>query len=167
MMAGADIGADVVVLDAAVVPLGLASEERGVAMNWLVEAGGSTGGRAGPFVFAGGLRAEMPFSPVHVHGERQADGAIAITWIRRGRVDADSWEAADIPLDETDEGYRVEILNGDAVRRSIEVVAPVCIYAAAEQVADFGALPNRLVLRLRQLGRAVPLGVAATVELIF
>jgi hypothetical protein len=167
MIAGADVGADVVVLDAAVVPLGLASEERGVAMNWLVEAAGSAGGRAGPFPFAGGMRAEMPLSPVQVRGERQADGAVAVTWVRRGRVDADSWEAADIPLDEAEERYRLEIMNGDAVMRGAEVAAPTYVYAAADQITDFGSLPTRLVLRIRQLGRAVPLGVAATAELIF
>ncbi|MGF9562565.1 glycoside hydrolase/phage tail family protein [Neorhizobium sp. JUb45] len=167
MLAGADTGAAVVVLDAAVVPLGLASEERGVEMNWLVEAGGSAGGRAGPFVFAGGLRSEMPLAPVHVVGARQADGAIAMSWVRRGRVDADSWEAAEIPLDEPDERYFLEIMSGEVVVRSVEVAVPAYRYGAAEQIADFGSLPGGFVLRLRQIGRAVPLGVAAIVNLDF
>ncbi|MGI2035321.1 baseplate multidomain protein megatron [Rhizobium panacihumi] len=163
MMAGADAGAAVVVLDAAVVPLGLALEERGVGLNWLVEAGGAAGGRAGPFAFAGGMRAEMPLSPVHVRADRRSDGGIAVSWIRRGRMDADSWEAADIPLDEPDERYRVEVLNGDGVVRSVDVTAPAYLYGVAEQMADFGVLQTRLLVRLRQLGRAVPLGVA-TIE---
>lgn len=167
MLAGADAGADIVVLDSAVMPLALSSEERGVAMNWLVEAGGAAGGRAGPFVFAGGLRAEMPLSPVHVRAKRRPDGVIAVTWLRRGRVDADSWEGTDIPLDESDERYRVELLNGGAVIRSVEVTAPAYVYGSAEQRADFGALPTRIVLRLRQLGRAVPLGVPAIAEFDF
>ena len=161
MLAGAQAGAAVVMLDAAVVPLGLALEERGVEINWLVEASGSAGGKAGPFVFAGGMRAETPLAPVHVKGDRRTDGAIAVSWIRRGRVDADSWEGAEIPLDEPDERYRLEVLNGDIVVRSIEVPEPVWLYGVAEQVADFGALSMRFGLRLRQLGRAVPLGIAA------
>ncbi len=167
MLAGAHAGADVVVLDAAVMPLGLSSEERGVEMNWLVEAAGSAGGRAGPFVFAGGLRAQMPLSPVHLRGERRADGAIAVSWVRRGRDDADSWEASDIPLDEPDERYRLEVLDGETVLRSVEVAVPAYVYGAAAQIADFGALPTRILLRLRQLGRAVPLGVPTIVELEF
>lgn len=167
MMAGADIGAAVVVLDTAVVPLGIASEERGVGLNWLVEAGGSAGGRAGPFAFAGGMRAETPLSPTHLRADWRSDGGIALSWLRRGRTDADSWEATDIPLDEPDERYRVEVLNGAAVVRSTDVAGPACLYGAAEQRADFGMLQTRIVVRLRQLGRAVPLGVATTAEFSF
>lgn len=159
MLAGAGLGAAVVVLDEAVVSLGLTAEERGLSMNWLAESLGQAGGRSGPHVFAGGIRAETPLSPVHVRGERQAAGDVRVTWVRRGRVEADDWEGADIPLDEPTERYRIEVLDGAIVRRVIEVTEPAFTYPAADETADFGAAQTSLSLRIRQMGRAVPLGV--------
>ena len=167
MTAGADVGAPVVMLDEAVVPLGITGEERGLSMNWLVESLGQSGGRAGPFAFAGGIRAETPLSPVHIRGARQVSGDIRLTWTRRGRREADGWDSADIPLDEPEERYRIEILAGEAVRRSVEVTATAFIYAAADELADFGAPQASLSLRVRQLGRAVPLGMAGEKTITF
>jgi hypothetical protein len=85
-----------------------------------------------------------------------------LSWTRRGRIDADDWEATDIPLEEPFERYRLEILDGTAVRRSVEVDSPGYLYTAAAELADFGALQPNLRVRVRQMGRAVPLGIAAT-----
>ncbi|NTJ41719.1 hypothetical protein G6L28_03775 [Agrobacterium larrymoorei] len=164
MMAGAAQGAEVVILDNSVVPMGLRDDERGLQLNWIIEAEGAQISRAGPFAFTGGLRAQMPLAPVHLRGRRGADG-VRLTWIRRGRVDADGWDAADIPLDEPFERYRIEILNGDEVRRTIEVGEAAYLYVADDELADFGAAQASLGLRIRQLGRAVPLGVLATAVL--
>lgn len=163
--AGAVEGASVVVLDAGVVPLGLVAEERGFAINWLAENLAGAGGRVGPHAFAGGMRAQTPLSPVHIRASRQPAGDIRLSWMRRGRVEADGWEALDIPLDEAEERYRVEILRSetgqDEVRRSVEVVSPAFTYSAADEIADFGAPRPSLRVRIRQMGRAVPLGIAA------
>ncbi|CDN53228.1 Gene transfer agent (GTA) orfg15, like protein [Neorhizobium galegae bv. officinalis bv. officinalis str. HAMBI 1141] len=159
MRAGAASGNAVVVLDEAVVPLGLAADERGLALNWLAESLGQAGGRSGPHVFPGGVRAETPLSPVHVRGERQATGDVRLTWVRRGRIEADGWDSAEIPLDEPVEGYRLELLDGVSIKRAIEVAGPVFIYPAADEIADFGGPLASLSLRIRQMGRAVPLGV--------
>lgn len=168
MSAGAETGASVVLLDQAVVPLALASEERGTALNWLVENSGSAGGKAGPYVFAGGVRAETPLAPVHIRASRQPDGGLEIRWIRRGRADSDSWEGTDIPLDEADERFRLDILasaDGDAVR-SLDVSGVRQIYSVADQIADFGAPRNSLSVRIRQMGRAVPFGIAAVADIV-
>ncbi|MCI9866085.1 glycoside hydrolase/phage tail family protein [Rhizobium skierniewicense] len=161
MAAGAAAGAEVVVLDAGVVAIGLRAEERGLQLNWIVEAAGAQVSRVGPFAFAGGTRAETPLAPVHLRGLRTAAG-VRLTWVRRGRVEADGWDAADIPLDEISEGYRVEVLSGITVRRVMEVGESACLYAASDELADFGAAQNTLSVRVRQLGRAVPLGIAAS-----
>ncbi len=178
MAAGAVAGAAVVVLDEAVTPLGLSVQERGLALNWLIEATGSAGGRDGPHAFAGGTRALTPVSPVHLRARRQDDGSILIGWTRRARIDADDWEATDIPLDEPDERYRIELLadadadpdaaGEGAVLRTVDVTQPSLVYPAAQELADFGATQLRLSLRIRQLGRAVPLGIAArsTIQII-
>ena len=162
MSEGAAPGSPVVLLDDATVPLGLYADERGRRLNWIAEGAGSAGGRVGPLVFDGGARAETPLSPVHLRGRRLPDGSLLLSWIRRGRIEADDWDAADIPLDEAEERYRVDILDdAGATRRSLEVAAPQLLYSAAQEIADFGGPQPALAVRIRQLGRAVPLGLPA------
>jgi hypothetical protein len=148
----------VVLIDDAVAALGLTAAERGLERNFIVE---TADGMAGPFAFTGGERAETPLAPVHLRAVRRPDGAIRITWVRRGRIEADSWLTTDIPLDEETEAYRLEILSGGSPIRTIEVASPAFDYAGAEEVADFGAPQAILTIRVRQLGRKVPLGLAA------
>jgi len=160
LAAGTPAGSPVVVLDAAVQPLGLAASERGRRLNWIAEAAGRAGAPAGPFAFEGGLRAETPLAPVHLFGERRR-GGVLLRWIRRGRMEADGWDATDIPLDEPFERYRVEVLDSGAVRRAAEVSEPFWLYSAAAELTDFPTLRDHISVRVRQLGRAVPSGVAA------
>jgi len=109
----------------------------------------------------------MPLSPVHVRGRRTAGGDWQISWIRRGRVDADGWESSDIPLGEASESYRVDILlPGDAPLRSATVAAAAWTYAAADLAADFAALPAEADVTVRQLG-AGGWGLPGTARIIF
>lgn len=160
LAAGAPKGAPVVVLDQAVQPLGLAASERGRRLSWIAEAAGMAGAMSGPFAFEGGLRALTPLAPVHLSAERRGDGVL-FRWKRRGRVEADGWDASEILLDEPFELYRVEVLDGETVRRVAEVSEPVWFYPAADELTDFPALRDHISVRVRQLGRAVPSGVAA------
>ncbi|KJF69500.1 baseplate multidomain protein megatron [Rhizobium nepotum] len=160
LAAGAAIGSAVVVLDAAVKPLGLAASECGRRLNWIAEAAGKVGAPAGPFAFEGGLRAQTPLAPVHLSGERRRDGVL-LRWMRRGWTEADGWDATEILLDEPFERYRVEVLDGEAVRRTVEVSGPFWLYPATDELTDFPALRDHISVRVRQLGRAVPSGVAA------
>ena len=164
MAAGSVAGADIVALDEAVVPLGLTAEERGRSLNWIAEGGTTPADRVGPIVFSGGTRAQTPLSPVHLAGRRGVDG-IRLSWLRRSRIDGDDWEAVDIPLDEPQERYRLEILNGTAVMRAADVGEPRFLYGAEDEIADFGAVQTQLSIRVRQMGRAVPLGLAAHAQI--
>ncbi len=166
MNAGHAVYAQVVALDDAVRSLGLGLEEVGRLSNWVIDAVGVAAPQAGPFAFAGGERALTPLSPVHVRGRRGADGVARFSWVRRGRIDSDSWLSLDIPLDEPEEGYRLEILSGTAVVRSVETATPAYAYPAADELADFGAPQAALSIRVRQLGRAMPLGLPAEKTLI-
>ena len=166
MAVGAETGARAMLLDAAVKPLSLSDGELGMALNVLAEGTGLAGGQLGPLAFTGGLRAETPLAPAHLKASRQADGSILIRWIRRGRLDADRWEATDIPLDEASEAYRLDILSdaGD-VLRSLTVTAPEARYAGTDERTDFGAPQTTLRISVRQTGRRVPQGLAATATL--
>jgi len=161
MAAGAPAGAQAVLLDSAVKPLGLKADEAGLALNYIAELPGGTAAPAGPFAFSGGLRAETPLAPVHLRGRRLASGDIELAWTRRGRIDADSWQAVDIPLDEDVERYRLQILDGATAVRNIEVSAPGHLYTQADEIADFGAPRPSHSIRVRQVGRRVADGIAA------
>src|SRR5690606_15366690 len=99
--------------------------------------------------------------PVHLRGRRALDGTVRLSWVRRGRIDSDGWTAVDIPLDEPVEAYRLDILSGEAAVRSVETAAPAFTYPADQELADFGGPQAVLSIRVRQLGRAIPLGLAA------
>lgn len=105
-----------------------------------------------------GPAALRPLAPVHLAARRRADG-VAISWIRRGRIDADSWDG-EVPLGEDAEAYTLQILSGAAVVRTIACGAPQALYAAADELADFGAPQPSLHLRVAQLSAAVGAGSA-------
>lgn len=153
--AGAAAGAAFVLLDDAVVVAGLTAAEIGLALNWRV---GPTGRDLSPAhvtetQIAGGVRARMPLSPVHIRAKRTAGGDWTLSWTRRGRIDADAWEGADIPLGEASESYRVDIgPPGGAPLRSVTVAEPGWTYAAAYVAADFAVLPAAAEIAVRQLG---------------
>lgn len=162
MAAGAGQGAHLVVLDEAVLPLGLTAEERGLALNWLLEPLDGRSDRTERFSFAGGLRAVTPLAPVHIKARRVKE-AVQFTWVRRARVDADDWAASDVPLDEPEERYRLDVLHPqrDTLIRRFEVSEASCSYPADLELQDFASIQTRLRVRVRQMGRAVPLGIAA------
>jgi hypothetical protein len=164
MSAGASRGADFVLLDDAVVPAGLLPGETGLLLRWRV---GPAAAEFSPGNFfetseVGGVRALLPFAPVHIRAARSGDDVV-ISWTRRGRIEADGWEGADIPLGEESEQYRIEIAPADgAVVRTGIVTEPVWIYDAAAITADFGTLPAEIDVTVRQLSTAVGWGIPAT-----
>lgn len=96
-----------------------------------------------------GGRALRPLSPVHLAARRTGEG-IRLTWVRRSRVDGD-FDAADTPLAEEVEAYRLDILDGESVRRSVTVSTPEWLYPAASEVADFGRPLSSITFRVAQV----------------
>jgi hypothetical protein len=76
---------------------------------------------------------------------------VTISFIRRTRSGGDAWGFADVPLGETAERYQVEIRDGTTLKRRYEVTAPVVLYPAAAELADFGAPQSTLAVTLMQL----------------
>jgi hypothetical protein len=164
MATGAEEGAEIVLLDAAVKPLGIKASERDTPLNWIFE-GLNVGASTSPIrQFAGGVRAVTPFSPVHVRA-RRVGGDMLITWIRRSRDNGDDLSAAEIALDEPFERYRITLNFGGNVLRVAELDAPEFIYSAAMQSTD-GVTPGQvLTATVEQMGRIIALGQAAYAEL--
>jgi hypothetical protein len=101
---------------------------------------------------------------VHLKAVRQPDGDIDISWIRRGRIDADSWLGSEIPLGEEVEAYRVDIgaEGGDTVR-SLTVESPSLTYTTASMAEDFPVTPEAIRITTRQISAAVGPGVPASI----
>lgn len=161
MLAGAASGSDFVMLDDAVVPAGLTPSEGGLELNWKV---GPAATDISDLHFAtsrqiGGLRACTPLSPVHIRA-RLAGGDIMLSWMRRGRLDADGWDAPDIPLGEEHEEYRIAIAGpgGDPVR-VVSVLKPNWLYPQASIAADFGVRPGALDVTVSQAGGPAGWGI--------
>ncbi|MEL6645102.1 MAG: glycoside hydrolase/phage tail family protein [Pseudomonadota bacterium] len=80
-----------------------------------------------------GLR---PLAPVHLRGVPDGAGGEVFSWIRRTRVDGDSWQGVDVPLGEGAERYLVRVEAGGAVLREEMVTAPGWAYGAAARASD-------------------------------
>ena len=126
-----------VVLDGAPVQIDLPVAARGLARHY----------RVGPALravddasyvervraFRGvGLR---PFAPAHLRARRQG-GDLALSWVRRTRIDGDSWEGFDVPLGEASEQYLLRVWAGDAMRRETVLSVPNFTYSAAMRASD-------------------------------
>ena len=167
MAAGAAEGADFVLLDDAVVPAGLRSSEVGLVLNWRVGPTGLDGSglNVAESTAVGGQRAALPLAPVHLRA-RRAGADVVFSWIRRGRVDADGWDASDIPLGEAVEQYRVEIAApGGMPVRTVVTAEPRWLYEAAMIVADFTAPPAAIDVTVRQFSVTAGWGVPVSKRL--
>ncbi|MTW15178.1 hypothetical protein GJ689_03035 [Rhodoplanes serenus] len=159
-------GAGFVMLDAAVTAVAQSIDLLGRPMTLRVAAADRHHGD--PSAVTVDLTAQptalRPLSPVHLRARRSVAG-VHLSWVRRTRRDGDSWEAAEVPLGEEREAYRIDILAGAAVRRSLATDTPAVLYPAADEIADFGAPQASLTVRVAQLSATVGAGVPTTATL--
>ncbi|MFO1175474.1 MAG: glycoside hydrolase TIM-barrel-like domain-containing protein [Paracoccaceae bacterium] len=80
-----------------------------------------------------GLR---PLSVCHLRSMAAASGDVDVTWVRRTRVDGDSWSAYEVPLGETRELYVLRVLSAGAILREITLGQPSWTYSASLRAAD-------------------------------
>lgn len=149
---GCAAGSRFVLLDAAVLQADTLLAAIGTTPVWRIGPAGVDHGDPAYVEFAGllsglGLR---PFAPCQLRARRNA-GDIFIGWIRRTRIDGDGWGITEVPLGEESESYRLEILSGSSVLRSVTLAEPSYHYAAADELADFGASQSSLAIRIAQV----------------
>ena len=158
-------GAPFVLLDARVVTIasGLDALERTLQLR-LVAAGRDIGDASALSLDATPQATALrPLTPVHVKAVRETSG-VTVTWIRRTRIDGDSW-VGEVPLGEDSEQYTLDILSGGDVVRTLSVTTPTALYAAADEIADFGAAQTSLAVRVTQMSATVGAGFAAEATL--
>ena len=99
---------------------------------------------------AGGIGLR-PLDPVHLKAQPVV-GGVQMSWVRRTRINGDSWAWVDIPLGEESQQYTVEIMDGQTSVRSLTTNQPLAIYSDVEREADFGLpLPSTLTFRVAQI----------------
>ncbi len=132
------VGSMVILLDDALTQLDLLPSERGLARHYRI--GTLARGVDDPNVihrieaFTGvGLR---PYSPVHLRAKLLPGGDREITWVRRTRIDGDSWESFEVPLGETQEQYLIRVMVGGIIVREQVVIQPSWTYSLAQFEAD-------------------------------
>lgn len=154
-LAGAAAGAAFVLLDDAVASVSLAGGfgepvtlRAGPAAKPVTDVAWQT------LAHDGSLLPALPPSPVHVRAEQSVAGDTEFAWVRRGRIDADDWAAAEIPLGEQEERYGFEIRTpGGSVVRHGSVGTPSFTYTAAQRAADLGAANASFTFVVWQEGR--------------
>lgn len=77
-----------------------------------------------------------PYAPCHLRAETQPSGDITFNWVRRTRIEGDSWDLAEVPLGEEALAFRLRIRKAGAVLREVPVEATSWTYSAADQAAD-------------------------------
>lgn len=155
-----------VLLDEALIPVPIAIDEVGRPSNWRLAPDRLffDDPAALPLTLqpAGiGLR---PLSPVRLAGRRTGQG-IVISFIRRTRGDGDGWDLVEVPVNEEQEAYQIEILDGTLVRRTFVSSTPFALYPADAEISDFAAPQTQLTVRVSQLSAAVGAGIATTATL--
>lgn len=104
-----------------------------------------------------------PYRPAHLRAIRQPDGAISFGWIRRTRVDGDSWLHAEVPLGEVSERYRLRVRAAGTLRREVIVTSPSWTYTSADQAAD--GVGASFSVEVAQLSDRVGPGHLARIEI--
>ena len=136
-------GSQVVLINSALQQIDLAMSARGLARHYRIGAALRPVGDPSYVhrvdAFDGiGLR---PYAPAHLKAKTVAGGDRMITWIRRTRIDGDSWASVDVPLGEATESYLVQVLLGSTLLRTVTTSSPNWTYTAAQQSADGVAVP--------------------------
>jgi hypothetical protein len=161
MAAGAAIGADFVVLDRAVGRLPVTNDKLGLPLRY--RFGPARDDHAAPTFVEMTIAAEgrglKPFAPSQLDAKVFSSGHIALSWIRRTRFGGVGWEQLEVPLNEASESYRLKILDGVVVKRSVDLTVPSYLYTSSQQSADFGAPPASFNVELAQLSAVVGSGL--------
>ena len=149
-----------VMLDDAVVPVRMDGHLMHVPV--LMQAEMATGGvSTTAFTWAG--QGVQPFTPGHVRAVRLLSGDIRISWVRRARLNGDTW-VGEVPVGADGERYVLRILSGGTAVREQVLSTSEHVWTAAEQAADFPlGLPSPVTLQVVQRTEALRESAAVTV----
>ena len=103
-----------------------------------------------------------PYAPCHLRAVAGTGGALTFFWIRRTRIDGDSWDLADVPLGEESLAFLLRIRQGGTILREETVTASAWTYSAAAQAAD--GLSGTAVVEVAQISATFGPGSPASLS---
>lgn len=161
-------GAPFVLLDQHVIPIARGLDALGRSLHLRIVAAGRDHGDVATvaMTLTPGATALKPLSPAHLRATRTGDG-ILLRWVRRTRVEGDSWDVQEVPLGEASEAYEIDILDGGNVVRTLHASSPSVLYANADEIADFGSAQAALAFRVSQMSASVGRGFPARAAVAF
>jgi hypothetical protein len=84
-----------------------------------------------------------PYNPAHFEAVKDSGtGDWTFTWVRRSRIGGAWTSGTSIPLGESAENYKVKIMDGVTVVRTITSTTATAVYSSAQQVTDGGDVPE-------------------------
>lgn len=151
---GAEAGARVVIKsDVATWPANLGADQLEINYSGLTQTQTQLGGE-------GQDALRLP-APVHLRAVALANGDVALSWIRRGRVNADQWSAGDIALEGDFEDFRLRIFDGTTMAREFALPAANLTYSLAQQTEDFGGAASSFSFDVAQISHVHGIGHVA------
>jgi hypothetical protein len=143
----------------------------GLARSWRAVGFGTLFEDAETLVESHSGRDLKPYAPWNVKAVKSGSPAnITLSWVRRTRIGGELKDGTGVvPLGEASESYEVDVLDGPggAVLRTLASTGPSVVYANADILADFGAVPATLSVAVYQLsavaGRGFPRAVTLEV----
>ena len=110
-----------------------------------------------------GLDVAKPLAPANLIARKSiGSNDIELEWKRRTKIGGDGWAGANVPLDFSPEVYKITILNGANVVRSVTSNIAALTYLESEQVQDFGASLFNFTFSVQQVSAALGPGHKAT-----
>ena len=106
-----------------------------------------------------GLR---PYAPVHLRAQ-VVGSDWEVSWVRRTRLDGDSWQSFDVPLSEDSEAYFVRVTQGQSVLREETTSVPSWTYDASKIAADGAA--GLVEIEVAQISAQFGLGLTRKVQI--
>jgi hypothetical protein len=104
-----------------------------------------------------------PPSPVHLRAERDGDGALEISWVRRSRIGWRWLDGADTGLGEESEQYRLTLTGQAGGGRTVTLTATTFRYDGSMQSTDGVVGPVTVsVVQLGSLATSRPAHVASS-----
>jgi hypothetical protein len=157
------VGEDFILLQSATmtfIPDTLANRSKSFFFRAL--APGQTLSDAQDYEFTYGLKTLCPLAPVNIKVTRE-NGNLTLTWNRRARLNAEWVDYVDVPLDEPQELYEVNILNDANVVRTFTVTTATVAYTAEQQTEDWGAnVATTFTVTIHQISARYGKGDAVT-----
>ncbi len=106
-----------------------------------------------------GLR---PYAPTHLRATKTS-GDMAVSWVRRTRIDGDSWQSMEVPLGEDAEEYLVRVVSGGTVVREVSRSTSNWSYSTATQAAD--GVTGSFSVQVAQISRRYGAGLFRRIDI--